>query len=341
MARMQPHGRVHEFSNGAKAITLEPPPRGMQLVHATDEELAHYGLPPRPDRETEPSLYELWHRTFDRPLHFIVPEFEESSEEWHRACQPPSANEENAQYSPNWSGVVAGLEAHDPVSRAVAATWTVPNAVSVDGGDDRCAIWVGIDGYYYVDAQGNYYLPSQDPSAMGVASPLLQAGITCLGGSGSYAWWEWIAPGGGMNPPIRIMNVQPYAGQFFETQIWVTSETTANVYMFAGDPYTDEGSEAFLTPLMAPLLTSVWGSSAEWIVERLEKSDGSWYTLPDYGTVQFYGALGWTASGGTLNSGQGTALTIKDTNGATLSAGQMVPSGDPRGSEVQCTYGHG
>ena len=52
-----------------------------------------------------------------------------------------------------------------------------------------------------------------------------------------------------------------------------------------------------LIPISAPSLTEVWGSSAEWIVERPTKPDGSYYTLPDYGTVEFDTAMAWTKSG--------------------------------------------
>lgn len=132
----------------------------------------------------------------------------------------------------------------------------------------------------------------------------------------------------------------PYADQYFETQIWVLSETMANLFMLAGDPYTDAGSVAALIPILAPLLAAVWGSSAEWIVERPTKPDGSYYTLPDYGTVEFDTAMAWTKSGSTLFSGQGTNLIIQGTNGEDLSEGQTVPPGRATSTVVQCTYGN-
>lgn len=119
------------------------------------------------------------------------------------------------------------------------------------------------------------------------------------------------------------------------------SETTANLFMLAGDPYTDAGSVAVLIPIWAPLLTEVWGSSAEWIVERPTKPDGTYYTLPNYGTVEFDTAMAWTKSGSTLFSGQGTTLIIPGANGENLSEGQTVPSGRATSTVVQCTYGNG
>ena len=351
MERMQPDGRVYEFSSGAKAVILEPPPDGMRLARATDEELARYGVPPRPDRAAAPDLHALWHRTFERPLHFVAPEFQESTEELHSGCRPSIAAEGNSAYTPNWSGVVAGPLSGDPINRAVAASWTVPNIVSGDADQDRCAIWVGIDGYWYADARGNYFLPGQGfaPGQVddtrpfpptGELSPLLQAGITCLGGGGAFAWWEWIPPGG-VNPPVTISSVIPYANKYFETQIWVLSETTANLFMLADDPYTDAGSVAVLIPIWAPPLTAVWGSSAEWIVERPTMADGSYYTLPAYGTVEFDAAMAWTQSGATLFSGQGTTLIIQGANGENLSVGQKVLPNRATSTVVQCIYGNG
>lgn len=351
MERMQPDGRVYEFSSGAKAVILEPPPDGMQLARAADEELARYGVPPRPDRAAAPDLHALWHRTFERPLHFVAPEFQESTEELHSGCRASIAAEGNSAYTSNWSGVVAGPLSGDPVNRAVAASWTVPDIVSGDADQDRCAIWVGIDGYWYADARGNYFLPGQGfaPGQVddtwpfpptGELSPLLQAGITCLGGGGAFAWWEWIPPGG-VNPPVTICSVIPYANKYFETQIWVLSETTANLFMLAGDPYTDAGSVAVLIPIWAPPLTAVWGSSAEWIVERPTMADGSYYTLPAYGTVEFDAAMAWTQSGATLFSGQGTTMIIQGANGENLSVGQKVPPNRATSTVVQCTYGNG
>lgn len=70
-------------------------------------------------------------------------------------------------------------------------------------------------------------------------------------------------------------------------------------------------------------------------------ADGSYYTLPAYGTVEFDAAMAWTQSGATLFSGQGTTLIIQGANGENLSVGQKVPPNRATSTVVQCTYGNG
>jgi len=335
MAPIKPHGHVHEFSNGSTAIVCDPPPRGMRLDRATDEELVHYGLPPRPNPRAEPGLHALWQRTFARPLHFVVPEFGEPPEVWQSAFRPSTATVENTPDLSNWSGVAAGLQDNIPVNKAVAADWNVPEV----GNDGLCSIWVGIDGYYSKDTNGNYYVTTPE-SPTNEMSPLLQAGITCFGQADPFylAWWEWIAPGGAMNPPNPITSLVPYAGYDYSTQIWVTSDRSATLCLFAGNNLTDYASGDFVSlPITAPPATTVWGSSADWIVEVPQMQDGTRYTLPIFEPVEFSSAMGWTASETTLYSGQGTALRATDPIGA-HSVGQMVPLDRWDSTVVQCTY---
>ena len=42
--------------------TYPEPPKGFNPVTATDVELATYGFPPRPDKQTDPDHYALWER---------------------------------------------------------------------------------------------------------------------------------------------------------------------------------------------------------------------------------------------------------------------------------------
>src|SRR5215471_17700363 len=42
--------------------TFPEPPGNFNVVAATDDELAMYGFPPRPDKQTEPDHYKMWER---------------------------------------------------------------------------------------------------------------------------------------------------------------------------------------------------------------------------------------------------------------------------------------
>jgi len=49
-------------TNRAGIHTYAEPPKGFNPVAATDEELASYGFPPRPDKQANPDHYALWER---------------------------------------------------------------------------------------------------------------------------------------------------------------------------------------------------------------------------------------------------------------------------------------
>jgi hypothetical protein len=221
MTTTQPPRRVQQLSGGFTVTTFPVPPRELHLVDATDLELAHFGLPPRPDRKLEESLYARWYRTFERPMSFLIPNFEELWEVRHLPRTRSIVNEELAL---NWSGVVVYAQKGDSINRAVAAEWVVPTPKNVDGGDDYCSIWIGIDGD-----------PSQDPAG---ANNLLQAGIEAkVDASGipvCFAWWEWLSSKYRV-PEVSIPNFRLVPGDYVETQIWVTSDTTANVCMFSSN----------------------------------------------------------------------------------------------------------
>lgn len=55
-----------EIEQRAHAYPL--PPEGFDPLPATDAQLDWYGLPPRPNRETEPDLYQFWTRLLSKPF---------------------------------------------------------------------------------------------------------------------------------------------------------------------------------------------------------------------------------------------------------------------------------
>lgn len=316
MTTTQPPRRVQKLSGGFTVTTFPIPPRELHLVDATDIELAHFGLPPRPDRKLEESLYVRWYRTFERPMSFLIPNFEEL---WEVRHLPRTRSIVNEELSTNWSGVAVYAQKGDSINRAVAAEWVVPTPKNVDGGDDYCSIWIGIDGD-----------PSQDPAG---ANNLLQAGIEAkVDASGipvCYAWWEWLSMKYRV-PEVSIPNFRLVPGDYVETQIWVTSDTTANVCMFSSNDASALTTTLF--SISAPPGDQVLGSSAEWIVERPSVS-GVATTLDNYGTVEFSSAMCWTASGQTAFAGSGTIITMVDDSGTVLSKARVVSP-----EIVTCSY---
>ena len=122
--------------------------------------------------------------------------------------------------------------------------------VSADGGMDFCSIWVGIDG----DGSINPNLVNN----------LVQAGIEVdADGSGNvapYAWWEWLSPQFPV-PSQVIPQIPVQPGVSFETSIWLTSNSTANVYMVSETGL--DGFTAVIHAMTAPAGVELIGGCAE------------------------------------------------------------------------------
>jgi hypothetical protein len=291
--------------NGLTVTTFAAIPPGLRIADIPAQELARYGLPPRPDREKSPLLYRKWQATFDRPITFIMPEFGVASTV---RSQPPLRTAIEGPDSPNWSGVIAYPAPGESINGGVFGEWTVPNPKNVDGGDDCCSVWVGIDG---TNLNGD----------------LLQAGIeTDVDGSGNqncYAWWSWFNYSNPMFS-VPVSNIPVVPGNSFETQIWVLSDSTANIYMFTGE--SNFKVVATLFGISAPAGVRLLGACAEWIVERPTlNTSGQLATLANYGTVEFSNAIACDASLlNTVFAGKGSTINMRDQNtGVLLSTGTI------------------
>lgn len=85
---------------------------------------------------------------------------------------------------------------------------------------------------------------------------------------------------------MGILNMPVQFGATFSTSIWMTSPTTANVYMTT-DSGPSGASVATITSIAAPPTVKLIGGCAEWIVERPSDLHGNLTTLADYGSVEF------------------------------------------------------
>lgn len=298
--------RQHKLPSGVIVTTFARPPQGLNILEASSEELQRYGLPSRPDPKAAPALFAKWHRTWGRQLTFVVPEFTETSKVRRQPFKKATINDESSQ---NWSGIVVSVQGGDLITGAVAGEWNVPSPADVDGGEDHCSIWVGIDGD-----------PTTNPA---LANNLVQAGIECVvDGAGTqsyYPWWEWLPVS---ETPISNF---PVVGPF-DVSIWITSNTTANVYMINGNGQTT------LFGITAPPTVSLIGGCAEWIVER-PLVGGRYATLPNYGSVDFADATAWTASHNSVNAGSGTAITMVDEIGKPISKATILSP-----ERLRCDY---
>jgi hypothetical protein len=248
--------------------TFPAPPRDLDALSASDETLASYGLPPRPDRAADPAGYRSWAEAMRlRPERWngtlTVRKATGSSarvaddSQGGGAAWPASSNAVTNSNTPNWSGVVhqLPLTSYSPTQSFywVTAQFTVPVAQQAfssaasgnicDGDSDFAANWVGLDGYNQAD--------------------VLQGGTdsiaTCKSNVHStsyYAWAEWY-PGGS----IRQFFVNP--GDDMYVEVWNTGDR--NGCAFIEDKTTRLSATYCLT---APAGITLKGNQAEYILER-------------------------------------------------------------------------
>jgi hypothetical protein len=250
------------------------PPSGFNPVVATDSELARYGLPPRPHRESNAELYQKWVKTFGGSFQFFAPQLTQPASPWPRSQRLSIIEGKN---SGNWSGVVCVPPAGDSFNVTITGVLRVPHLTSAGS----IGIWIGIGGN-------------------SSTASLLQAGVSCQvnsSGADSFsAFYEWQSPNNPVGPaPVSdFPNIS--AGDSIEVQIWVTSTTTATVVM----QNLTSKAPAIIMPISAATGVSVSGVSAEWIVERPligfdSQHNPIFATLPDYSPVVFTNAVAWVA----------------------------------------------
>jgi hypothetical protein len=291
------------------------PPQGFNPAAASDDDLARYGFPPRPDTIAQHSAYAAWLRAVRAAKTRIVPILRQTGV-FHMPMRlstrpAPSAGAVSAQTnvsSSNWSGVadVNTLTKYGNTSyHTVAAEFSMPVAGqafgSCTGGWDYGASWVGIDGYS--------------------SSDVLQSGIgydayCASNGTASYydVWIEWYP-----YAESEITNLPVSPGDDMYIEVYSTSATVGNAYI-VNETTNLGGSIQF----DAPSGTRLVGNSAEWVVERPGLSTGL-ATLTNYVTTWFSNAAFSlvNAKGGyagkPLAGSTTSSITMDDNSGAAIS----------------------
>ena len=277
---------------GIRAVSA--PPAGFDAVHASNEALAAYALPPRPDAVKQPDSFAKWKRamsvrttrvggnlTTTNIYHGPV-----SLRQHHADVQTG-----NTTYtSGNWSGFanLNGLTSYNSTLSFyfIISDYVIPAATNraCNGTWQYSSSWVGIDGFSNAD--------------------VLQAGTESdaycgSNGSATYysAWIEWYP-----YSESRIsLPVTPGDDMFVE--VWDTSAT--NGYAYVENINTGVVQEYNLTP---PSGTRLVGNSAEWIVEA--PTVGTQATLADYGYDFFFGAGAYNFKYNYFNPGSSSSVQI-------------------------------
>lgn len=290
------------------------PPAGFDALNASDEDLAAYGLPPRPDATNSPKAFASWKKAMSASKKRVTELNLVSRSMVHGPAKtaklnsntPEAANTENTSYASNWSGVVVSSGAssyNDSTSFYwVEGEWVVPVSEEpfgvCNGLWDYSSSWVGIDGWG--------------------SSDVLQAGTEsdayCVPGvgSGTYygAWIEWYPYGS-----VGIGGFPVSPGDDIYILVWNTSPTQGYVYL--ANLNTNQAVGFSLTAYPGH---SLFGNTAEWVVERPQVYYGLAY-LANYISDYFSDCYASTFNGTLYYPGLPSATLgdMLDNNGNVIS----------------------
>jgi hypothetical protein len=293
----------NEFpTNLAGATTIAAPPADFDVLTASDERLADYGFPPRPDQASSPDDYAAWANAMLASKTRIVPKLAQTNI-FHgpaRAKAQSASSEENTLEFYNWSGYGSSSFYYVESDYVVPVARQAFNACT--GTWDYGSSWVGMDGYQSGD--------------------VLQAGIEfdayCNSGTTAVyysPWYEWFPYG-----EVRITNLPIAPGDDYFVEVWHTSATQGYAYLV--NLNTAQAVEVGFT---APSGTTLIGNSAEWITERPSAS-GSLTTLTNYITEIYWNAVAYTEKNKKFDPGDSKAADMLDNNNKKISVPSLLNS---------------
>lgn len=263
---------VYVFDDGGKDYTFFVngeenhyfvPPKGFEPINASDEMLARYGFPERPD-EGDTDEYNYWCELMSNyastpELDYSVEIIPVSSIEDPDGGDIESLSSSSTEYSYNWSGYVAYTDNSERFTE-IQMDYTQPTVVSNSTGTSRNAYWVGFGGYN----SGN----------------LVQAGTETKNGSSQYAWYEYLSETGDTVSEIVLNGLSVSAGD--SIHLLVTYQRANNIFGYYIANNTTGVSASGTVTLDASIYYD--GTTAEWIIERT-KVNGSLALLGNYGSM--------------------------------------------------------
>lgn len=298
--------------------TFAEAPKSFNPLTASDEDLAAYGFPARPDPQAEPDHYAKWQRAMQAAKIrwngnlTALPAAPKSATDTMLAdtAMVPSDVSESLPATPtslNWAGVVLtkNLTTWSKSSsfRDIYSFMTVPVGQPAFGG--------GCDFYSQIDFVGlNGYLKNAafQPDARGT----LMGGVFALSecsraDAGYYAVFGW-------NPTLIQTAFKVNAGDIVYTEVGAPPNGTQPSYLFIEDLTTLTYNSYAVS---IPTNNTFIGDTAEWIVER-RCCRSSGYPFPLLNTIDnfFDGGAALDNAGNTLYPGsQATStdvLTMRD-----------------------------
>jgi hypothetical protein len=305
-------------TNTAGIFTYATPPANFNVLAATDEELATYGFPPRPNATTDPAHYRAWERAMQAAKH-----------QWHGELKPlpssrpkPSADIDGANQigipvatvttptTLNWSGVALTnkLAKWSPTA-SFSDIWseisvsTAEPAFSSTCNQYHEYSWMGLDGFvplYAIQPGNNKSALVGGLAAYSICGPSDTTYLAMFG-------WE----------PANIQaafTIHPGDVMYAEVQSPPGGVNAS--YLFLED-LTTLTYNAYSVPV--PYGVKFVGNSAQWIVERpCCRNSGYPYPLANTISIFFDGSTALTGNGHVFYPGSQAVstqvITMRDDN---------------------------
>lgn len=234
------------------------PPEGFSPLTASDEDLARYGFPGRPD-ESDIDSFNEWKELMANYTGTPEPELSVTiypTESETTTIQPRTST----RNSKIWSGYESNLgSSSTSFYTQVQMDYTQPTVTSTSG---TClnSYWVGLGGRN--------------------TGRLVQAGTATQGASLHYAWYEYLSDTGS-TVSMQNANLAVSAGD--NIHVYISFQAANNIFSYYIANNTTGKSAANTVTLNTA--TQFDGTTAEWIVERCSTMSGTPYNLGNYGTV--------------------------------------------------------
>lgn len=278
---------TQELDDASRIVDFPNPPEELNLLTATPEQLVFYGIPPRPDPDSEVELYRAWLQFFELRPTFVSEEIKTTLDEFRvqtRESAPSAINVSSAtryETSRNWCG--AYIAANDyKVFVQVSGEWTVPEPSpppKAKPGEYTCSAWVGLDG------QRRYFNSSLPQIGTWQKVTLLTDGTKQFE---TFAWFQWWAKDYENNRPYRINSVPIAIGDKVGciVRVWERSVAYVAILNFSTRRFFRKKIRAPIVRMRRPEIS---GATAEWIMERpaILKTPDQLYSLADYGQLEF------------------------------------------------------
>lgn len=281
--------------------TYAEPPKGFNPVMATDEELATYGFPPRPDKQTQPDQYARWERAmklakirWNGELKTVPGSVRRMMSALPEAVQPETSGPEQTQTT-YASGVIVTSgqktfnknSVDDVIAEIIVPTVEFPlDRTATCTGQGYIAISaVGIDGFVFNTGNGYGYDPQLEAGVfeqVGCTGDLYYFAV--VGWQGSYSVAFQVNPGDAV-----------YASAY------TSGGSNSGVYL--EDMTTSVHGSYSVTS------SGIVGHTANWIVERQCCSDNEPLPLANTTDIAFGWGVAYSESGKIFYPGSQATLT--------------------------------